>query len=66
MSWSGESHKRVAALLTRLVEAGFGAIDPFGDAIFGIVARPRRGFGHHGAYAEAPAGPTAGCTVAAA
>ena len=53
MSWSGERHKHVAAAAKSLVEAGLGPIDPFGDAVFGVVARARRGHSYNGAGAEA-------------
>ena len=46
---SCERHQRVAAALAHLVESSFGAIDPFGHAVLGFVARPRRSFRHHGA-----------------
>src|SRR5579862_1890561 len=57
MSWSGERHKRVAAVLVGFLETGLGAIDPFGDAILGIVTGARRCLGHNRACAEAAVAP---------
>ena len=45
--------------MARLVESCFGAVDPFGDAIFGLVAGTRRSFSHNRAGRKtlpAPAG----------
>src|ERR1700722_1794976 len=49
ISWRGEGNKSVAAALPRFVQTSFGAIDPFGHAIFRFVRGTRRGFGNDSA-----------------
>ncbi len=57
-------HHDVAALLAYFLESCFGAIDPFGHAIFGIIAGTRSCLRHDGADRQISP-PQEGRTVAA-
>src|SRR5271155_2783708 len=51
-SWSGKGYECVSAALAGFFQAGFGAINPFGDAVFGFVPGTRRRFGYNRADSE--------------
>src|SRR5580704_13063997 len=42
--WSSKGYECVATALAGFVQASFGAIDPFGDAVLRFISRTRRGF----------------------